>query len=106
MDEAILDETGEEVILGFLVFVIREGPVDFRIVGGLATGDVLAHEAEEDLSRQEMIFDPVDDALRVLDAAREYQVADDDAALQDTVITHDVGADLVVHAQDGFGGDS
>lgn len=46
LDKAVFDAAVEKVLLGFVIFRIRQGTIDFRIVGCAAAGDVLTHEAE------------------------------------------------------------
>ena len=67
----------------------------------------MAHQAEEYVAWLEGIGHPVDDAAAVVSLLRENQVADQNAALQQTVPIHPKRAGLPEHLQDrssgGFG---
>ena len=104
MDEAVLDGAGHEVVFQLLIFRVRNLAVDFRIVGSAATGNVLVHKAEHNLSRLEGAGNPVNDALAVVEHARHNQMADNDALRHDSVITDMVIAYLTIHLLDGLGG--
>ena len=101
--ESVFDAAVKEVLFGLVVFFVRQGPVDFRVFAGPAAGDVLAHEAEQDLFRLEVVPYPVDDALCVVYVARQDEMADDDALLEHAVVVQDIGACLFVHGEDGTG---
>ena len=49
-----------------------------------------------------MVPHPVDDGFCIVQAARQNEVTDDDALLQEAVIVQFVRANLVVHMKDGF----
>ena len=97
--------TVKEVLFGFVVFFVRQGPIDFRVLCCRAAGNVLPHETEQYLAVIEMGTYPVDDGFCVVDAAGQNQVADYYAGLQHAVFVELIRADLFIHAQNGFCGD-
>lgn len=46
LDEAVFDAAVEEVLFGFIVLFVRQGPVDFGVFPGPAAGYILAHQTE------------------------------------------------------------
>ncbi len=101
--ESIFDAAVKEILFGLVVFFIREGSVDFRVFTGPAAGDVLAHEAEQDLFWSEVVPYPIDDVLCIVYVAGQDEMADDDAFLEYAVVVQNIGARLVVHSEDGPG---
>ena len=85
LHEPVFDAAVEEIIFHFFVFFRCNFPVQFRVFVGTAAGNVLVHEAEHHIPGLKGLRHPVNDAFRVFQISGQYQVADDDAALHDTI---------------------
>lgn len=77
-------------------FFFGNFPVVGRQLLCFSHGNVLAHEAEQNVSFWEGLREPIENTECIVEFSREHQVADDEAALHD-VVFYGGASDLPVH---------
>ena len=79
--KAVFNAAVKEILLRFPILFLRQATIDFRESRSVAAGDILPHQAEQNLSFRERFCYPVNDALGVFQLSRQDKMANDDAFL-------------------------